>query len=306
MISRIQAQKHAAFFYRQAFYRRTTITLDTEWEGKMLSYGSFVRVQSELPQSWGASGRVLNYSGGILTLDPAPTWAPEQTYIQIRTRRGGRFGPVKVSRFGSDELARVDVGDLAAVEAAQGISIATALGRAGDEEDPSFVLGTASKTAKDCIVLQGRPNGDRVTLTLAVDDPRVHDDDIANPPEIPEPPALRDRVAPVIIMLQGNFRQGVIEPILDASWAPAASTFYYEAHLSYDGGQSWSNAYQGDQPSFSKVADYASVLLRVRGSGSKWAPSTRSRSSLPPSACGQMSSRSSRSRPAYAITSRPN
>ena len=190
VISRIQAQKHAAFFYRQAFYRRTTITLDTEWEGKMLSYGSFVRVQSELPQSWGASGRVLNYSGGILTLDPAPTWAPEQTYIQIRIRRGGRFGPIKVSRFGSDELARVDAGDLAAVEAAQGISIATALGRAGDEEDPSFVLGTASKTAKDCIVLQGRPNGDRVTLTLAVDDPRVHDDDIANPPEIPEPPAL--------------------------------------------------------------------------------------------------------------------
>ena len=269
VISRIQAQKHAAFFYRQAFYRRTTITLDTEWEGKMLSYGSFVRVQSELPQSWGASGRVLNYSGGILTLDPAPTWAPEQTYIQIRTRRGGRFGPVKVSRFGSDELARVDAADLAAVEAAQGMSIATALGRADDEEDPSFVLGTASKTAKDCIVLQGRPNGDRVTLTLAVDDPRVHDDDIANPPDIPEPPALRDRAAPVIIMLQGNFRQGVIEPILDASWAPAASTFYYEAQISYDGGQSWSNAYQGDQPSFSKVVDYASLLLRVRGVGVK-------------------------------------
>ena len=269
VISRIQAQKHAAFFYRQALYRRTTITLDTEWEGKMLSYGSFVRVQSELPQSWGASGRIENYSDGVLTLDPAPSWEPEQTYIQIRTRRGGRFGPVKVSRFGSDHKALVNAADLAAVEVAQGMTLAIALARADDADDPSFVLGTASHTAKDCIVLQGRPNGDRVTLMMAVDDIRVHDDDIANPSEIPEPPALRDRAAPAIIMLQGNFRQGVIEPILDASWAPGSNVFYYEAQISYDDGQSWSNAYQGDQPSFSKVVDYASLQLRVRGIGPK-------------------------------------
>ena len=174
-----------------------------------------------------------------------------------------------MSRFGSDDkLALVNAADLAAVEAAQGMTLAIALARADDADDPSFVLGTASHTAKDCIVLQGRPNGDRVTLMMAVDDIRVHDDDIANPPEIPEPPALRDRAAPVIIMLQGNFRQGVIEPILDASWAPGSSVFYYEAQMSYDGGQSWSNAYQGDQPSFSKVVDYAS-LQRVRGVGAK-------------------------------------
>ena len=88
VISRIQAQKHAAFFYRQALYRRTTITLDTEWEGKMLSYGSFVRVQSELPQSWGASGRMMNYCDGMLTLDPAPSGR--------RSRPTSRSGPAAV------------------------------------------------------------------------------------------------------------------------------------------------------------------------------------------------------------------
>ena len=268
VISRVQAQQHAAFYYRQALYRRTTITLDTEWEGKMLSYGSFVRVQSELPQTWGASGRIDSYSGGVLTLDPAPSWEPVQTYIQIRTRRGSGFGPVKVSRFGADKFARVNAGDLAAVEAAQGMTLASALARADDAEDPSFVLGTEGHTAKDCLVLQGRPNGDRVTLMMAVDDPRVHENNIADPPDIPSVPALRDRAAPIIIMLQGNFRQGVAEAVLDASWASAANVFYYEAQISYDG-QAWSSAYQGEQPSFSKVVDYASLHLRVRGIGPK-------------------------------------
>ena len=272
VVSRVQAQQHAAFYYRQALYRRTTVTLDTEWEGKMLSYGSFVRVQSELPQSWGYSGRVAGYASGsgVLTLDPAPTWAPSvQQYVQIRTRRGRAFGPVKVSRFGSDELALVDPTDLAVVEAAQGMTIAEALARAADAEDSSFVIGTATSTAKDCIVLSGRPNGDRVTLTLAVDDPRVHDDDLADPPDIPQPPALRDRAAPIIILLQGNFRQGVAEPILDASWAPAANAFYYEAHVSYDEGESWTTVYQGEQPSFAALVDYATLQLRVRGIGPK-------------------------------------
>jgi hypothetical protein len=269
VIGRVNAQKEAAFFYRQALYRRTTITLDTEWEGKMLSYGSFVRVQSELPQSWGASGRVAAYNGGthVLTLDPAPTWDPGQHYLQIRTKRGRAFGPVKVSRFGSDELAAVDPIDLAAVEAAQGMTISDALTRAADAEEASFVIGTATETAKDCIVLSGRPNGDRVTLTLAVDDPRVHDDDITGPPDIPQPPALRDRAAPIIILLTANFRQGVVEPILDAAWAPAANTFYYEAGVSYDDGTSWTAVYQGEQPSFAALVDYASLKLRVRGVG---------------------------------------
>ena len=152
---------------------------------------------------------------------------------------------------------------------------------------PASFSAPRATLPKDCIVLQGRPNGDRVTLMMAVDDTRVHDDDIADPPDIPEPPALRDRAAPVIIMLQGNFRQGVIEPILDASWAPGSNVFYYEAQISYDDGQSWSNAYQGDQPSFSKVVDYASLQLGSEASGPRRALSTSSRSSRRPSPCGR-------------------
>jgi Putative phage tail protein len=195
VISRARAQQEAAFFYRQALYRRTNITLDTEWEGKMLSYGSFVRVQSELPQSWGHSGRVVDYSGGVLTLDPPPTWSDPQHYVEIRTRRGRAFGPVQVSRVESDEFALVHPTDLAVVEAVQGTTIAAALVRDDDEEEVSFVIGTATRTAKDCIILQGRPSGDRVTLMMAVDDTRVHDNDLADPPTIPLAPALRDRAS---------------------------------------------------------------------------------------------------------------
>ena len=103
MISRIQAQKHAAFYYRQALYRRTTITLDTEWEGKMLSYGSFVRVQSELPQTWGASGRIDELSRRrAYTRSRPELGAGADLYPDPDPPRCGAFGPVKVSRFGAD------------------------------------------------------------------------------------------------------------------------------------------------------------------------------------------------------------
>ena len=223
----------------------------------------------------------------MLTLDPAPSWEPVQTYIQIRTRRGSGFGPVKVSRFGADKFARVNADDLAAVEAAQSMTLASALARADDAEDPSFVLGTEGHTAKDCLVLQGRPNGDRVTLMMAVDDPRVHENNIADPPDIPSVPALRDRAAPIIIMLQGNFRQGVAEAVLDASWASAANVFYYEAQISYDG-QAWSSAYQGEQPSFSKRGRLClAASSGQRHRAQRRAPSISFQSNRPTSLCGR-------------------
>jgi hypothetical protein len=61
----------------------------------------------------------------------------------------------------------------------------------------------------------------------------------------------------------------VAEPILDASWASAANAFYYEAHVSYDDGESWTAVYQGEQPSFAALVDYASLQLRVRGVGAR-------------------------------------
>jgi hypothetical protein len=269
VVTREKAQEHAAFYWRQNIYRRTTATLDTEWDGKMLAFGSYVRVQSELPQSWGAGGRITARPGTlILTLDPPPTWPIGQNFIEIRTARGKRWGPVKCAKGANDAQCLLDAIDLAAVEAAQG-TLASAIARMSGAEDASFALGLASARAMDMIVLRGQPTGERVALNLVLDDPRVHDDDIPDPDDLPPGSALKNPSAPIIAGLTANFDQGQTEPTLRASWFPAAGAVYYIAQVSYDDGASWGQIYEGTQPMFSSVVDYAALDLRVQGIGDR-------------------------------------
>jgi hypothetical protein len=70
-------------------YRRRTVTFQCELEGRMLKRGDLIAVQSELPQTWGQSGRVTGYAAATktLTLDPAPQWAGSGNhYVEIRRR----------------------------------------------------------------------------------------------------------------------------------------------------------------------------------------------------------------------------
>jgi hypothetical protein len=263
VVTRDKAQEQAAFYWRQNVHRRTTATLDTEWDGKMLAFGSYIRVQSELPQTWGAGGAIAARTGNTLRLEPAPTWPTGQNYIEVRTRHGKRWGPVKCSRGGDDTQCVLDATDLAAVEGAQG-PLETALGRMGGAEKASFALGLASARAMDCIVMRGQPTGDRVALNLVLDDPLVHDDDIPNPADLPTKPPLANQGGPIVAGLNAHFDHGQLEPTLRASWFPTPGAIYYVAQVSYDGGVSWSQVYQGTQSTFSTVADYHSLLLRVQ------------------------------------------
>jgi hypothetical protein len=271
VVERAKAQEQAAFWWRQNLHRRTTATLDTEWDGKMLAFGSYIRVQSELPQTWGAGGRIVNRSGNTLTLDPAPTWPAGQNYIEVRTARGKRWGPVKCARGGSDALCVLDATDLAAVEGAQG-PLANALARAPGAEEPSFALGLASARAMDCIVIRGQPTGERVSLNLVLDNPLVHDDDIPNPADLPDRASLSDGAAPLVIGLNAHFDHGQLEPTLRASWFPSSGANYYVAQVSYDSGSSWGQVYQGAQAMFATVADYRALDLRVQAIGERAGP----------------------------------
>jgi hypothetical protein len=162
----------------------------------------------------------------------------------------------------------MNAADLAAVEAAQNILFADVIERQDGAERVSFVFGEADALAKTCIVLSGRPNGDRVSLKLAVDDPAVHDAAGTTPTEggFQGP---RDPIAPVIGGLIANFRQGQLEPILDATWFPAVGAQYYVAQISYNGGTTWepNNVYEGIFPGFSAIVDRANLRLRVAGVG---------------------------------------
>lgn len=269
LVNRQNAYEEAAFFYLQATYRRTRLTLETEHDGKLLGFGSTVHVQTELPDSWGQGGTVVSRNALVIEADRSLNFDdPGQYYISFRDRRGRPFGPVKCSWAGVDDtLINLDGPDLALVEGQFGTTLADVLARADGAEEPSFELGVGARRARKCLVVNGRPNGDRVVLSLIVNNEAAYPNDPSGLPEMPAPPVLNEPKSPEIKSLFANFRQGVAEPVLTASWFPAAGAQYYIAEVSYDEGVTWTPVYEGNSSSFEAVVDRAAVRLRVQGVG---------------------------------------
>ncbi|MGD9921911.1 MAG: host specificity factor TipJ family phage tail protein [Pseudorhodoplanes sp.] len=267
---RDKAQDEAAFYWLSNVYRRRHLRLATERDGRMLGFGDTVRVQTGLPEAWGASGAILFADGLVLTADRAMPWAASgQHYIAFRTRTGRQFGPVQCQSADAEDLALIELDetDLALVEAQAGMALAEALGRADGAEDPSFDFGVGDNRARTCQVVSGTPRGNRVELALIVNDERCYPDDLSAPPALPAGPSLKDAIAPQVTGLYARFGQGVAEPLLSASWTPAPGAFFYVAQVSYDGGINYEHAYEGTDASFAVTVDRAALRLRVQAVG---------------------------------------
>lgn len=268
VVQRAQASREGAFLWKQNTYRRVRPSLSTEHDGRLLSLGSTVTVQSEIPSRWGQSGAVAWHVGRTLALDPAPSWvAGSQHYMSLRTRTGRPFGPVKVARGASDAEALLDAADLALVEGQQGLSLEEVLARPNGGDLPSFALGVGTAWIRRAKVLSGSPDGDRVALSLVVDVPEVHDDS-GDPGAVPPAAALSIPKAPLVAGLVAKVDQNVLEPVLSASWWPAAGALYYAAQVSYDGRATWLPLVQAYAASLSVVVEPRALSLRVAAVGS--------------------------------------
>lgn len=268
IIQRAHAYREAGFYYRQHIYRRVSVSLDMEHDGRLVSLGDQVAVQSDMPGAWGTAGTVLARDGVTLTLEPAPAWdASGAHYVLLRSRTGGAFGPVRCGRGASDALCVLDAQDLAQVEASQGRTLAEVLARREGAELPTYAHGAGTAWQRRCIALTGTPSGDKVSLTFAVDDIRVHDDD-GTPDLLPALPALGGET-PVIAGLIANLAQNVLEPVLTASWWAAAGAVYYRARISYDEGATWEPLPDTTVPQLSAVVQPAALWLQVQGVGAR-------------------------------------
>lgn len=268
IINRSHAYRECAFYYLCSIYRREVVSIGCEYEGRAITMGANLRLQSELPENYGYAGAVTDRDSYTLTLDPAPVWAVgEQHYIRLRRPNGKEFGPVRASKGMTNAEAVLNSDDLAMVEGQQGITLANVLLRADGAEYPTYALGTADNQSKLVKVLTGQPNGETFTLSVVVDDERVHATDLGDPPVLPvsQFPA-NDRV-PLIAGLTAQFDQGIAEPTLRASWFPAAGAFYYRAEASYDDGNSWIEIYQGQDNRLEKVVTLGALSLRVQAIG---------------------------------------
>lgn len=268
VVQRAQAFREGAFLWKQNTYRRVRPSLSTEHDGRLLSLGATVTVQSEIPSRWGQSGAVAWHVGRTLALDPVPTWAASgQHYMSLRTRTGRPFGPVKVARGASDAESIVDAADLALVEGQQGLTLDEVLARPNGGDLPSFALGVGTAWIRRAKVLSGSPDGDRVALSLVVDVPEVHDDS-GDPGAVPPAAALSIPKTPLVAGLVASIEQNVLEPVLTASWWPAAGALYYVAQVSYDGRATWIPLAQVYATSLSGVVEPRALSLRVAAVGS--------------------------------------
>jgi hypothetical protein len=268
IVNRNHAYRECAFYYLCSIYRREAGSIGCEYEGRAITMGQTLRLQSELPQDYGFAGAVTDNASGILTLDPAPEWATGEThYIRLRRPNGKEFGPVTVTKGDNDNEAVLDGDDLATVESQQGVTLANVLLRADGGEYPTYALGTADNQSKLVKVLTGQPNGETFTLSIVVDDERVHATDLGDPPILPVGQFPKNDSSPLIVGLNARFGQGVAEPQLTASWFPAAGAFYYRAEVSYDSGNSWVEVYQGSDTKFEKFVTLGALTLRVQAVG---------------------------------------
>jgi hypothetical protein len=264
IVQRSQAFRECAFLYLQALYRRESVQIGVEYEGRAITLGSVIRLQSELPMAYGFGGAVVGVAGNTLTLDPAPVWDQAPFFIRLRMPNGTFFGPVSVAEGASPSLAVLDATSLADAEAAQKTTLAAVLAREDGGEYPSFELGTGDSQSRPCLVLNGAPNGEQFTLQLVADDERVHATDLGDPPVLPPPNFPINPKVPLVVGLNAQFGQGVAEPMLSASWFPAAGAVYYIADVSFDSGTSWQNVYQAQGNQFSSVVTLAALRLRVQ------------------------------------------
>lgn len=271
-----QIYRELQFYYNQANLRRIQVKLDTEHDGRLLRFGSVVRIQSKLPRKWGQSGEVLAYNSltRVLTLSQDLTFTPAtQHYIELRSKTGSVFGPVLAGPIsGHPNQCQFDETDLATVEANQGTTVADALDRMDGAEPPSYAFGIESETARTCIVMNGAPQDDKVSLLLTVDSEAVHNVDGSGTPIQPTAPALQDPRVPLIVNLTANFRQGVAEPWLDATWWPAPGAIAYRCQLSYDSGLSWISLPDQQNPTLSTPVSRANLTLRVAAIGTLQGP----------------------------------
>jgi predicted phage tail protein len=148
VVNRSQAFRECAFYYLQSVYRRQTVQIATEYEGRAITFGAVLRVQSELPMAYGYGGAVVDVSGHALTLSPAPTWDTGPFYIRLRRPNGTFFGPVLVTEGESPAIANLDADSLAGAEAAQSTTLAAVLAREDGGEAASFELGTGVSSSR--------------------------------------------------------------------------------------------------------------------------------------------------------------
>lgn len=264
--ARDHAWREGIFLAADNFFRRVKVTFRAEMEGRLLKRGDLVLVQSEMPQSWGEAGTVLGLDGDTVTLSREPSTDPANTYLRIRRKDGGEWGPCKITWAPGSAVVTLDAADRAAAEAAFG-PLAPHVVDDGDEA-PTWLVGEGVDQHFRGILVGMVPDDTGAQLELIVDDPAVHaaDQGLTVPPA-PLPGLLPPSLGvPVITDMSVHREVSVTESLLSVSARHPAGATSFRGQVSYDG-QSWTPVYEGAVPAFSASVRRDALYVRMQPIG---------------------------------------
>lgn len=148
-------------------YRRRIITLRTELEGLIPTYGDLIAIAHDMP-SWGAGGEIVAWDADTQTAtlsEPVAFVDGQEHVMALRRRDGGVSGPHAVTP-GSD-AQQVVFADLPDIPIETGLSA----------ERTHFAFGNAEQWSLLARVIAVRPRGEQVEITCVAEHPAVHSAD---------------------------------------------------------------------------------------------------------------------------------
>ena len=148
-------------------YRRRIITLRTELEGLIPTYGDLIAIAHDMP-SWGTGGEIVAWDAAsqIATLSEPVVFTDTQPHVMaLRRRDGGVSGPHAVTP-GSD-AQQVVFANLPDIPMETGLSA----------ERTHFAFGIAEQWSLLARVIAVRPRGEQVEITCVAEHPAVHSAD---------------------------------------------------------------------------------------------------------------------------------
>jgi len=264
IVDRKQATGAIRFMAAESQYRRITVSWIARLEGRLLKRGDLVKITAEEPETWGQSCEVVGVAanGVTLTLDPAPVWeAGTRHYVEIRRRDARPWGPARVNRGRNDAEVIVDpMGDPA--------GLTEALARTPTQERPWLAFSPGQPRTFSVLITEGDPDqdGEHIHLTGVIDAPEVYTTTEEGVPPLLQVPDLFSSAMPVILGLSAQASQRQLTIIVTAGWQAAKNAVSYIADISYDAGNEWVRAYEGDRTTFGAVVG-GSDQMRVRVAG---------------------------------------
>lgn len=242
---RTRAWQYAMYRAACNKYRREFPTCDVEFDGRLLSPLDIIAVAHPLCD-WGRPADVVDFDDetGELTLSQRPSLsADEDNYMLLRKHDGSAWGPVLVTAGATPASVLMDVTSLDDAIAAQGdpfdwITTPDSADALADDIEPTVaVLGHGVAEQADCKLLGiSKASGDKISLSLVVDDPRVYEagETGAPPAEEAASPLPVPAKGPVIERIDVKVRGTPFHPELYASVRPAAGTQNLIWQITYD------------------------------------------------------------------------